>query len=121
MTLTAACVCGATRYHFHGPVEEVALCYCNQCRRANGGAFNVALLAKAEDVDFEARDRVTEFESSAGKFRAFCGGCGAPVYSRRDDLPGILRLRAGLIADLPQPQRITQGFVDERWDWLHGD
>ena len=118
MSLTAACICGATRYDYHGPVEEIALCSCSQCRRANGGAFNVALLARAEDVEFSARDQLKEFASSPGKYRGFCGQCGAPVYSRRDDLPGVLRLRAGLIAELPPPQRMSHGFAEDGWPWL---
>ena len=78
MTRFASCLCGATRYRWSGPVDEVVLCHCGQCRRANGGAFNVAVLADVADVRFDARDMVREYESSPGKYRAFCAGCGAP-------------------------------------------
>ena len=116
--LSASCLCGATQYILSGPIDEALLCHCGQCRRANGGAFNVAVLADEADVMFSARDLVREYESSPGKYRAFCSGCGAPVYSRRDDLPGILRLRGGLIEDLPAPRHITQGRRDDGWDWI---
>ena len=117
MTLSASCLCGATRYRFDGPVGEVVLCHCGQCRRANGGAYNVAVLADVADVRFDARDRVREYESSPGKYRAFCTGCGAPVYSRRDDLPAVLRLRGGLIDDLPAPRELIISHRDDGWDW----
>lgn len=118
MTRSAACLCGATRYEFSGPVNEVVLCHCSQCRRANGGAFNVAVLADTADVRFLARDKVQEYQSSPGKFRAFCSGCGAPVYSRRDDLPAVLRLRGGLIEALPAPHRLTETHREGGWDWI---
>ena len=119
MTLSAACLCGATRYELDGAGDSVALCHCSQCRRANGAAFNVAVLADVADVRFVARDAVREYESSPGKYRAFCGECGAPVYSRRDDLPGVLRLRAGLIEDFPPPAQVTSGFEEQRWAWTN--
>ena len=118
MTLSAACLCGATRYSLSGPVDEVVLCHCSQCRRANGGAFNVAVLTDAADVTFDARDAVHEYESSPGKYRAVCAGCGAPVYSRRDELPGVLRLRGGLIDGLPAPRRLIETHRDDGWDWI---
>jgi hypothetical protein len=116
----AACLCGATRYDWAGPLAEVILCHCSQCRRANGGAFNVAVLAQRADVQFLARDRVREFESSPGKHRAFCSGCGAAVYSRRDDMPDVLRLRGGLIDNLSAPPNMVHSHVEDGWDWLAG-
>lgn len=118
MTLSASCLCGATRYTWSGPIDEVVLCHCGQCRRANGGAFNVAVLADTADVAFAARDAVREYESAPGKYRAFCSGCGAPVYSRRDDLPAVLRLRGGLIDALPAPRLLTETHREDGWSWL---
>ena len=43
------------------------------------------------------QDRITEYESSPGKFRAFCSGCGSPVYSRSVEAPDIVRIRLGLL------------------------
>ena len=31
------------------------------------------------------------------KRRVFCGTCGSPLFSPRDDLPDVLRLRAGTL------------------------
>lgn len=116
--LHAECLCGSTRYTVEGDAKEIALCYCDQCRRANGGAFNVAVIVERGQVRFQRNDVITEYESSAGKFRAFCQTCGSPIYSRRDDLPEVLRLRGGLIANLPATLSISRGFVEQRWPWL---
>ena len=111
-------MCGATRYRVTGPLDDVVLCHCGQCRRANGGAFNVGVIVARSAVELLASERVQEYESSRGKFRAFCGGCGAPVYSRRSDRPDTLRLRGGLIADLPRPARLRNAQWESRWPWI---
>ena len=116
--LTARCLCGRVAYDYAGPADTLMVCHCTQCRQSSGSAFTPVVIARREAVRFADASAVTEYESSPGKRRAFCAGCGAPVYSRRDDLPDVLRLRAGLIADLPEPARIERAFRDEAWPWL---
>ncbi len=113
-----ACLCGAVRFELKGPLDEVVLCHCTMCRRGNGGAFNVAVVVRSDQVRFESRDHLKEYESSPGKFRAFCGACGSPIYSRRDSLPQALRLRGGLIIDLPAPAHMRHIHRDSRWPWV---
>ncbi|WP_406564672.1 GFA family protein [Alkanindiges hydrocarboniclasticus] len=38
-----------------------------------------------------------EFSSSPGVNRVFCGDCGAPIYSKRDNDPVHYRLRQGTL------------------------
>lgn len=116
--LRGACLCGAVRYTLDAAVGTLSLCHCAQCRAAGGGIVQPVIVAEETDVAFDNPPEVTEYQSSPGKFRAFCSACGAPVYSRRDDVPGVLRLRAGLIADLPEPAELKQQFRGEAWSWL---
>jgi hypothetical protein len=113
-----ACLCGAIRYDVDGSLATVVLCHCTQCRRGNGGAFNVGVVVAADQVTFRSRATLKEFESSPGKLRAFCSACGSPVYSRRPDTPGVLRLRGGLIIDLPAPADLRHIHRDSRWPWI---
>jgi hypothetical protein len=63
------------------------------------------------------RELLKEFESSPGKIRYFCGRCGSPVYSRKDTLPDVVRLRAGLLDD-PLPVRPAFHFhVASKASW----
>jgi hypothetical protein len=112
------CLCGEVRYTLSGSLSEVALCHCSQCRKSNGGAFNVGVIVKAQQVHFETMNGIREYESSPGKFRAFCGTCGSPVYSRRASFPNDLRLRGGLIKDLPQAKKVHHIHFDDRWPWI---
>lgn len=91
-----SCLCGEVRYRLNAEITELACCHCQQCRKAQGTAF--ATNAPVDEAEFEfvsGKTVIREFESTPGKFRAFCGNCGSPIYSRRVDLPGILRIRIG--------------------------
>lgn len=113
-----ACLCGAVQYAVTGSLASVVLCHCTQCRRSNGGAFNVAVEVAADQVVFRSRATISEYQSSPGKLRAFCSDCGAPIYSRRADTPELLRLRGGLIVDLPAPAGLRHIHRDDRWPWI---
>ncbi|MEZ5728346.1 MAG: GFA family protein [Burkholderiaceae bacterium] len=104
------CLCGKVNYQIDGPVGPISFCHCSSCRRASGSAF--AANANVAAADFRlltGRDALQEFESSPGKFRSFCSGCGSPIYARRADLPDTLRIRAGTLLDDPG-SRPTQHF-----------
>lgn len=116
--LQGQCLCGAVRYVLSGPIEEIALCHCSQCRKGSGGAFNVGVVVETRQVRFETANGIREYESSPGKFRAFCGTCGAPVYSRRASAPENLRLRGGLIENLPRVANLHHIHHDDRLPWI---
>ena len=122
MTLRGGCLCGAVRFIYDGPLGEelgaVTVCFCSQCRKAQGlGAAVAPALAAGFSITSSA-ETVTEYESSPGKVRAFCGRCGAPLYSRREASPAVLRLRLGALDDVPAGLRIeAQIFTEEAPEW----
>lgn len=118
MTYTAQCLCGGIRFRIDGELAPIQICHCAQCRRAQGSAFaaNIPVAESALHVD-SGRELMNEFESTPGKKRAFCKRCGSPVYSRRDNLPGVLRIRAGLINE-PLPVRPAfHAYVASKANW----
>lgn len=101
------CLCGAVRYRVVGRIDHSIVCFCSHCRQAQGGlgAWNSPLDAALFQLD-DGADALAEYRHTAGKARVFCRHCGTPLYSYRDDLPGVLRLRLGSVTDgpLPAPQ-----------------
>lgn len=96
--ILGSCKCGVVRYEHEGTFGVVTVCHCADCRKLQGGGGVVAVPVASADVRWSAgRDAITEYESSAGKKRAFCSQCGTPLYSRRDNAPEVLRLRIGSI------------------------
>lgn len=107
---TGNCLCGGVRFRIDAALQPIQICHCSQCRKAQGGPFATNTpVAEASFVVVRGADLLTAFASSPGKQRVFCRVCGAPIYSRRDSLPGVLRLRAGLI-DEPIPARPAVHF-----------
>ena len=112
------CLCGATSYHVLGALDEAAICHCTMCRRATGSALNVAVPVTTDRVEWTGREKLTEFESSPGKMRAFCGGCGAAVYSRRTDKPHSIRLRIGLLEQMDEITDLYHIYWASRIGWI---
>jgi len=58
------------------------------------------------------------FESSPGKQRCFCSKCGSPIYSKTTKIPGVVRIRAGLL-DGPLPVKpASHAYVASKANWL---
>ena len=93
-----SCLCGQVTYRLAGEITEIACCHCRQCRKVQGTAFATNAPVAESDFQFESGQAlIREFESSPGKFRAFCSNCGSPLYSRLAAKPGLLRLRIGTL------------------------
>lgn len=72
------CLCGAVRYRVRGPLRDILICHCGQCRRVHGhlGAYTSAARG---DVTFEQEGALRWFASSRGR-RGFCGACGSSLF-----------------------------------------
>ena len=124
MAYTGSCLCRGVRFRIEGELGPVQVCHCQQCRKAQGGPFAAVIPVAASAFHFlEGEALLSAYESSPGKQRAFCSRCGSPVFSRREDLPGVLRLRAGLI-DEPLTVGIAwHAYTDSKCGWwpIEGD
>lgn len=76
------CLCGAVTYEVRGPLRDIVLCHCVECRRWGGsaGAFSAT---RADDLvigDTEALRWIASPESDHGARRGFCGACGSSLF-----------------------------------------
>lgn len=103
-----SCLCQGIRISITGPLAPIQVCHCSQCRQAQGGPFATNIPVEVAQLRFRAGEALLSFyASSPGKERAFCRVCGSPVFSRRASLPGVVRIRAGL---LQEPVAARLGF-----------
>jgi len=86
------CLCGAVTYRYDGPLGPITLCHCDMCQRGRGSAFSATAPIQGVHIRWQGQANVTEYESSPGRFRAFCSQCGTPIYHRVDAIAGLLRL-----------------------------
>lgn len=117
--LKGSCLCGGVRYEYHGEIRELSLCHCSQCRKAQGSAFvAVAPVESSRLVLVSGVELLKEFRMTPHKARVFCSRCGSPLYSARDDLPGIKRLRVGTVDTPFTCQNAYHAFTGSRASWF---
>ena len=98
MAHNGSCLCGGVRFRIESELAPIQICHCLRCRKAQGGPFATNIPVARLAFHLVAGEALLKaFESSPGKERVFCGRCGSPVFSRRQSLPDVLRVRAGLI------------------------
>jgi hypothetical protein len=79
---TGRCLCGAVTYEVRGPIRDILLCHCEECRRANGylGAYTSTL---ADDLAVLADDSlrwIDSPQSDRSARRGFCVECGSSLF-----------------------------------------
>ena len=113
-----SCLCGSIRYELSAELGDFGYCHCKSCRKASGTAH--AANAPIDRAHFHLTDEdgtLREYQSSPGKFRAFCSGCGSPLYAYVAATPDVLRLRLGSL-DTPFSKRAkAHTFVADKADW----
>jgi hypothetical protein len=115
---TASCLCGGIQFRIDAELGPIQICHCTQCRKAQGTPFATNVAVAASVFHFtRGAELLTEYESSPGKNRCFCRVCGSPIYSYRKSLPGVFRIRVGLIAEPIAAKPMTQFHVASRCNW----
>ena len=117
--LTGRCLCGGVRFRVTGKLGPAGYCHCKQCQRASGSAFAANAPVRTSYFDLtDGADLVREYESSPGKFRAFCSRCGSPMYSRRNSEPDLRRVRLGTLDADPGRRPLAHVWVASKAPWF---
>jgi hypothetical protein len=84
---TGRCLCGAVRYEVRGPLRDILVCHCVECRRWTGhvGAFSATLEDDLVLLDDAALRWVESPESDRRARRGFCGECGSSLFWKAAD------------------------------------
>lgn len=120
--LEGGCLCGGVRFRLAGKLGPAGFCHCKQCQRASGSAFAANAPARAKYFEIiRGMDLLSEYESSPGKFRAFCRRCGAPIYSRRASEPDVRSIRLGTLDSDPERRPLAHVWVSSKAPWYSLD
>ena len=111
------CICGAVAFEVKGPLRDVVLCHCTECRRWAGHAW-AASEALFDDLDFTEQRGLRWIDSPDSVWdarRGFCGECGSSLFWQ---IPGkrTVSIAAGC---LDAPTGITT--VQQIWTDSAGD
>ncbi len=117
-TYTGSCLCGSIRYEISGELGDFGYCHCTSCRKASGSAHSAN--SPVDRSDFRllgGASTLREYESSPGKIRAFCEGCGSPILAYLESSPEVIRIRLGTL-DTPFAKRPkAHTFVGDKASW----
>jgi len=115
---TGGCLCGAVRYEVNGPLRDVLLCHCVECRRWHGHVS--ASTAVSRDDLVLTQDRGLRWfrspGSDAGARRGFCVECGSSLFW---DAPGraTISIAAGTLDGRTGLRLAGHWYVSEASDY----
>ena len=113
-----SCLCGGIAFRITGQLAPIQVCHCQQCRQAQGGPVATNIPVESTSFSFVRGEELLQcYESSPGKIRAFCKVCGSPVFSKREALPGVVRVRAGLLTGAVDTTLAFHAFTQSKASW----
>lgn len=112
---TGACLCGGVRFEVRGPLRDVIICHCGQCRRTHGHVAAYTSAAR-DDVVLREQSTLAWYASSEAARRGFCNVCGASLFwEPRGE--GRVAIAAGCL-DLPTGLKTScHVFVQDASDY----
>jgi hypothetical protein len=118
--IDARCSCGAIALSLPGPSSLVAACHCIECQRRSGAPFGVGAFYPAEVVAISGTPKeYVRAAESGGKVRSyFCTDCGSTVYWKADNLPAMIGVAVGAVADPDFPAPIKSVFERSKHAWV---
>ncbi|RXT52357.1 GFA family protein [Bradyrhizobium betae] len=118
--IDARCSCGAVSISLPEPTKLVAACHCIDCQRRTGAPFGVGAFYPVEAVTISGTPKeYVRAAESGGKVRFyFCSDCGSTVYWKADNLPAMVGVAVGAIADPNFPAPIKSVFEQSKHAWV---
>lgn len=73
------CHCGGVRYALTGPLREILICHCDDCRRLAGASW-ASTRAYDDNYRMLCDTTLAWYDSSAWARRGFCKECGSQLF-----------------------------------------
>ncbi|BBO11694.1 GFA family protein [Bradyrhizobium sp. TM102] len=118
--IDARCRCGALSLSLPGPSQLVVACHCLDCQRRTGAPFGVGAFYPARAVTIAGPSKeYVRTAASGGKVRSyFCPDCGSTVYWQAENLPAMIGVAVGAIANPDFPPPIRSVFEQSKHGWV---
>jgi hypothetical protein len=119
----ARCSCGALTLTLPEPSKLVVACHCLDCQRRTGAPFGVGAFYPVDVVAISGTAKeFTRDAASGGKVHSyFCPNCGSTIYWRADNLPSLIGVAVGALADPKYPAPVRSIFEQSKHDWVQID
>jgi hypothetical protein len=116
----ARCSCGAVTLTLAGPPTLTVACHCLDCQLRTGAPFGVGAFYPVEAVAISGTPKeFTRGAASGGKVHTyFCPNCGSSVYWNADNLPSMIAVAVGALADPKFPAPVRSIFERSKHHWV---
>jgi hypothetical protein len=112
------CLCEGIQYEIHEELSDFGYCHCRSCRKASGSAHGANAGFDRSNLKLSDPDQLLrEYESSAGKIRAFCSNCGSPLFAYLTRSSETMRVRLGTLDSSFSKRARAHTFVADKADW----
>ncbi|MFC6376827.1 GFA family protein [Tatumella terrea] len=82
--VTGSCLCKQVAYECDDLDGEIINCHCTTCRKAHAAPYAANARVLREHFRWlKGSERLSTYESSPGKIRYFCSGCGSHLLAER--------------------------------------
>lgn len=113
-----SCLCRKILYQVDQELSDFGYCHCRSCRKASGSSHGAnAGVERRSFRIFDPDGLLREYESSPGKFRAFCSNCGSPIYAYLSASRSALRIRLGSLDTEFHKLPRAHTFVADKAPW----
>ena len=117
--LTGRCLCGAVRFTLTDPPKSASYCHCTRCQKRTGTSSSAQ--AQVDGAGFEitqGKEFVKAWRHPEGGFeKAFCGECGAQLFSRDPEDHTRMGIRMSAFDGDPGVRPTKRSFVAYAAPW----
>jgi hypothetical protein len=121
---TGGCACGAIRYEMSAEPIVSGDCQCRDCQRKSGtGHGSYLTFPRRADVKLSGKATHWDIVADSGnvKTRAFCPGCGSPVYLTFSAMPELFTVHAASLDDPSRYKPQVVFYTARGYPWDHLD
>ena len=117
----ASCLCHGITLNYSGKVGPANYCHCEDCRRANGSAFNIGVRVDLKDLHVKATTEMHRYKYIGGNgreiIRCFCGACGSPIFTLHPAKPEFAWVKAGIINQPEVVKPTHENWIKDKVKW----
>jgi len=113
---TGSCLCGSVAFEIHGPMDDILLCHCTQCRKQTGHYWASAHCTD-KDLRFISKEGLAWYTSSDMAKRGFCKNCGSTLFWKTTPDNGVTSISCGAINGATGLKIGAQLFSDDKGDY----